>query len=186
MKTILDGIEEYLELERELGVRAVEFDRTLLDRGESPPSAAAVGLSAPPGMPVPARSPIPPPAGAEPSVADGYDFVFLHDKPLSAKGGEMMAKIITAMHRTADTAPVLVVPPLPKAKYYVVLGGLAMRKYFPGMSGAPGQWLKANDGKRLLVTFSPEYILRFPEATPAVKGFKRQMWDSLKTLMKKI
>ena len=124
---ILDGLEAELALARELGVRTVEIDRALL----VPPSASAAVRPPPP----PAPAPRPPAASAS-----AYAFVFLHDKPLSPAGAEMMAKIVAAMGKTAATAPVVVAPPLPKAKVYIVLGGLALKRWFPGLPGGrPGR-----------------------------------------------
>ena len=114
-----------------------------------------------------------------------YDFVFLHDRPLPPAGIEMMAKIVNAMGRTAETAPVVVEPPLPRARAYIVLGSYAMKKYFPGMKGEPGNWVKSADGRDVLITYSPMRILRFPTVTDAVMKMKREMWTSLKGVMQK-
>jgi len=109
-----------------------------------------------------------------------YPFVFFHDKPLSAAGIEMMAKIMTALGVSVDTAPIIIEPPVPKAKIYVVLGGLALKKFLPGKTGGPGEWIKTPAGRDAVVTYSPEYILRFKTVTPAVQKIKEDMWRSLK------
>lgn len=184
---ILDGLEAELALERELGVRTVEFDRALL---------AELGAKAPAGdarrvvedkrrETRDARQETEDKRRETPRDAK-LDFAFLHDRPLSPKGVEMMAKIITALGRTAETAPVIVAPPLPKAKVYVVLGGLALKKYFPALKGGPGQWVKTEGGEDVLVTYSPEYILRFGTVTPAVKKIKQDMWTSLKGVLQRV
>ena len=98
----------------------------------------------------------------------------------------MMAKIITALKRTAENAPIVVAPPVPKAKIVVVLGGRAMKKYFPDMKGEPGQWLKTPEGSDVLITYSPEYILRFGTVTPAVQKLKKAMWHSLKAVVQRL
>ena len=103
---ILDGLEAALELERELGVRTVEVDRGLLA-----PAPQAVASRPPPQVSAPSGTT----AGlktkdlgretrtgletrdARPAMGD---LVFLHDRPLSPKGVEMMAKIIPAMGKT--------------------------------------------------------------------------------------
>ena len=95
----------------------------------------------------------------------------------------MMAKILNAMGK-AD-APIVVVPPAPQAKVTVVLGGLALKKYFPGMRGEPGQWQMAPEGRDVLITYSPEYILRFGTVTPAVQKMKKDMWTSLKAVVQR-
>ena len=94
----------------------------------------------------------------------------------------MMAKIVTALGLTAETAPIVVEPPLPKAKIVVVLGGRALKRYFPELKGEPGMWIKQPEGRELLITYSPEYILRFPMVTPAVMTMKKAMWTSLKAV----
>ena len=96
----------------------------------------------------------------------------------------MLAKILTALGK--PDSPIVVVPPVPKAKVTVILGGLALRKYFPGMRGEPGQWQKTPDGRDVLITYSPEYILRFGAVTPAVKKIKEDMWRSLKAVKQRL
>jgi len=97
----------------------------------------------------------------------------------------MMAKIITAMGKTPESAPIVFTGELPKAKVYVVLGGNALKKWFPGLHAGPNTWL-THEGKTLLVTFSPEYILRFGEVTPTVKKIKAEMWNQLKAVVAKV
>jgi hypothetical protein len=148
---IIDGLEAELELERELGVRFVECDRSLLSApvpvSAVPVSAArqasqesvkpeqAAAVKRRPETEFAAASPVPPPSAG----AAAYDFVFLHDRALSAAGAEMIAKITGAMKRTPESAPLVTAAPLPQSRIYVVLGGNAMKKFFPGMRGAPGQ-----------------------------------------------
>ena len=198
MEYVLDGLEAELELERELGVRAVEIDRALL----SPPPAAAPAVRA--GVPPPAaaagRAGVPPPAAdirqpatvPEPQPANhaplstSLDFVFLHDRPLSPGGIEMMAKIVTAMKKTPESAPIVFNGERPAAKAYVLLGSGALRKWLPGVKGAPGEWVKDQAGNGYLVTYSPEFILRMGPPTPAVKEIKMKMWTSLKGVMQRV
>jgi len=174
---ILDGLEAELALERELGIRSVECDRSLLAvaqevkvKGEGEQG----NLSTP-------RSP----AASQPS-SSAYDFVFLHHRALPPNGVAMMAKIITAMGKTPETAPIVFTGDLPKARAYVVLGGNALRKWFPGTPGAPGQWADTAVAPNVLITYSPEYILRFGEVTPAVQKLKRDMWTSLKSVLQRL
>ena len=198
MEYVLDGLEAELELERELGVRAVEIDRALLS---PPPAAATTGRA---GVPPPAaaagRSGVPPPAAdirqpatvPEPQPANhaplstSIDFVFLHDRPLSQGGIEMMAKIVTAMKKTPESAPIVFNGERPAAKAYVLLGSGALRKWLPGVKGAPGEWVKDQAGNSYLVTYSPEFILRMGPPTPAVKEIKMKMWTSLKGVMQRV
>ncbi len=172
LEYVLDGLAAELELERELGVRSIECDRALLT---SSAKTSAI------------RGPAPQPivGGEKKSSTSVFDFVFLHDRRLSPGGVEMMAKAITALGKTDETAPIIIVPPLPKAKLYVVLGGLALRKFFPELRGEPGDWLKSTRGENVLVTYSPEYILRFSEVTPAVRKIKEEMWRNLKSILKR-
>ena len=152
VRTIIDGIEAELALERELGVRVVEIDRALLSpapaaaAGEAavPAPAAAAGEAAVPAPAAdirqPATAPEPPPTSHAP-LSTSLDFVFLHDRPLSPGGIEMMAKIVTAMKKTPETAPIIFTGERPEAKAYVLLGSGALRKWLPGVRGAPGEWV---------------------------------------------
>ena len=198
MEYVLDGLEAELELERELGVRAVEIDRALLshppaaspaDRAGVPPPAAAAGRSGvpPPAADIrqPATVPEPQPANHAP-LSTSIDFVFLHDRPLSPGGIEMMAKIVTAMKKTPESAPIVFNGERPAAKAYVLLGSGALRKWLPGVKGAPGEWVKDQAGNSYLVTYSPEFILRMGPPTPAVKEIKMKMWTSLKGVMQRV
>jgi len=178
---VLDGLEAALELERELGVRTVEIDRALLKVGEE---NATVDLQPRPLASVPLSPELKQSNNSNNQTI--LPLVFLHDRPLSEKGVEMMAKILTAMGRTDKDAPIVVAPPLPNAKIVVVLGGLALKKYFPGMRGEPGQWQKTPEGVDVLITYSPEYILRFATVTPAVQKIKQDMWRSLKAVVQRL
>ena len=181
---ILDGLEAELELERELGVRVIACDRTLLCEEEQVLRAPAKPSSSPPPSPDPPQA-APVGQGDETRKVNPH-FVFLHHAALSPKAVEMMAKIIGAMGETVESAPILFTGPLPKARVLVVLGGFALAKWFPSRKGAPGQWFRLDDGREVLVTYSPEYFLRFATITPAVQKMKRDMWLSLKALMQRI
>ena len=196
---ILDGLEKALELERELGVRTVELGpdgRKLLFGEPSANTPHPLTRTSAPSVPRP-----PSPSVVRVNRVDSVDrvgkqtfehssnsnikdLVFLHDRPLSEKGVEMMAKILTALGKS--DAPIVVTPPVPQAKVTVVLGGLALKKYFPGMKGEPGQWQKTPDGRDVLITYSPEYILRFGTVTPAVQKIKEDMWRSLKAVRQRL
>lgn len=195
---ILDGLEAALELERELGVRVVECDRSLLTPASRLPSNVSrlsgegletrdvrretrVGLETRDERPAANNRTI--------EQSNGRtipDLAFLHDRPLSPAGIEMMAKIIGAMKRTAENSPIVVEPPMPRAKVLVVLGGRALRKYFPEQKAEPGQWFRTPGGRDVLVTYSPEYILRFSTVTPAVQKLKQDMWRSLKAVVQRL
>ena len=208
---ILDGLEAALELERELGVRVVECDRSLLTPASRLPSNVSrlsgegletrdvrretrggletrdvrretrVGLETRDARPAANNRTI--------EQSNGRtipDLAFLHDRPLSPAGIEMMAKIIGAMKRTAENSPIVVEPPMPRAKVLVVLGGRALRKYFPEQKAEPGQWFRTPGGRDVLVTYSPEYILRFDTVTPAVQKLKQDMWRSLKAVVQRL
>lgn len=187
---ILDGLVEYLELERELGVRQVECDRALLPTAAKPAAVPGLKPATAAKSAVAAKMVVasePKPAGAEsakvrsiPSAV--YDFVFFHDRPLSEAGMAMMEKILTALGKDVSAAPIVIEPPVPRAKVYVVLGGLALKKFMPGKAGGPGDWVKTPAGRDALITYSPEYILRFKSVTPAVEKIKREMWQGLKSV----
>ena len=199
---ILEGLEAALELERELGVRSIELGpdgRKLLFGEPSANTPHPLTRTSAPSVP---RSPSPSFArDNRVNKVDGVDrvvnrtfehsndsnikeLVFLHDRPLSPKGVEMMAKILNALGR--PDAPIVIVPPVPKAKVTVVLGGLALKRHFPGMKGEPGQWQKTSEGRDVLITYSPEYVLRFGTVTPAVQKIKQDMWLSLKAVKQRL
>ena len=195
---ILDGLEAALELERELGVRVVECDRSLLTPASRLPSNVSrlsgegletrdvrretrVGLETRDERPAANNRTI-----EQSNGRTVPDLAFLHDRPLSPAGIEMMAKIIGAMKRTAENSPIVVEPPMPRAKVLVVLGGRALRKYFPEQKAEPGQWFRTPGGRDVLVTYSPEYILRFDTVTPAVQKLKQDMWRSLKAVVQRL
>ena len=195
---ILDGLEAALELERELGVRVVECDRSLLTPASRLPSNVSrlsgegletrdvrretrVGLETRDERPAANNRTI-----EQSNVRTIPDLAFLHDRPLSPAGIEMMAKIIGAMKRTAENSPIVVEPPMPRAKVLVVLGARALRKYFPEQKAEPGQWFRTPGGRDVLVTYSPEYILRFDTVTPAVQKLKQDMWRSLKAVVQRL
>lgn len=185
---ILDGLEKALELERELGVRVVEIDRGVI--GAEPvtapqPARVSSGSRSSSGSRNSSDSgEVAPQVIKQPNNQTILPLVFLHDRPLSEKGVEMMAKILTALGK--PDAPIVVAPPAPQAKVTVVLGGRALKKYFPGMKGEPGQWQKTPDGREVLITYSPEYILRFGTVTPAVQKIKQDMWLSLKAVKQRL
>lgn len=206
---VLDGLADYLALERELGVRAIEVDRALLgaaDRthgtqttqrtGKPTEKAEALSAATPKAEAAQAATPPPteakpmpaavksPPAAALPSraTAGPFDFIFIADKPLSPRAVEMMAKIIPAMGQTPETAPVVVSPPIPNARFFVFLGRAALAKYMPGLRGEENRWLKSPKGKDVLLVKSPEEIVRFTTVTPALKKMKQEMWLALKTV----
>ena len=175
---IVDGLEAELALERELGVRLVECDRALLKPLETVAAAPApVPVAA-----SPAQRPVTRPAQEQAL----YDFVFLHDRQLTAGGIEMMAKIAAALGRTLSTAPVVFEGDLPRAKAYIVLGANALKKWFPGLNAAPGQWVATAEAPNILVTYSPNYILRFAQVTDSVKEIKRNMWTAIKSVIQRI
>lgn len=179
--SILDALADALELERELGTRTFDIDRSLLAAPVSTLKAPVKAL-APASSAAAVERPAPLPAADRRS---DMSFFFVHDRPLSPKGEEMMTKIVAAMGKTRQTAPVVVEDSLPSAPVVVVLGSRALKRFFPGMRGSPGQWLKSSDGRDVLVSRSPDELLRFGEDTPAVKKMKWEMWQSLKTVVQR-
>ena len=188
LEYILDGLEAELALERELGVRVIECDRGLLAK---PAAGAAHGTNRTSGTSGTSGTSA---TGATGEVARAtgegaggqiLDFAFIHDRPLAPAESEMMGKIVAALGKTPETAPVVVAPPMPRAKAYVVLGGLALRKWFPGVNAAPGQWVPTALSPNVLVTYSPAYILRFGTVTPKVMQLKKDMWLSIKSVLRR-
>lgn len=195
---IIEGFEAALELERSLGVRSFQMDRSLLEplQENNIPLSQADSFKAPSAAQEPQQprkkvssveksEEVLSQTKSSPATASqtSYDFVFLHHRALSPKGNEMMAKIILAMNRTAQDAPVIIHAPAPNAKAYVVLGSLALKMFFPNEQALPGSWINLPSGAQALVTYSPEYILRFQDGAIAQREIKKKMWDSLKGVM---
>lgn len=198
LEYILDGLEAALALERELGVRSFELEEGLarvpgaerasgtFEPETAPVVAASVSASAD-GSARAARSTA---AASASASADGsaraarytaaVQMAFLHDRALDGAGAEMIAKITAALGFTPKEAPVVWDGALPDAKIYVVLGARALRQWLPTQHGSPGMWVEAGNKRPALVTYSPNYFLRFKEVTPAVKKIKAEMWQSLK------
>ena len=213
---ILDGLEAELALERELGVRVIECDRSLLRVNAS--RGGNGGCEAPsisPSTPIASHlaqtrhaaafaqtgeqvgrvevektTPVAKPVASVKPVEvakDGavYDLVFLHHAPLNAAGQEMMEKTIRALGYEVGDVPIVVEGKVPRAKVYVVLGGKAREKWMPGKFVAPGSWTNWKE-KKVYVTYSPVYILRFKTVTNEVMRIKTQMWSGLKSIVKSL
>ena len=210
---ILDGLEAELALERELGVRVIECDRSLL-RVSVAPRGGNGGCEAPsisPSTPIASHlaqtrhaaafaqtgeqvgraaveetTPVAKTKAVEVSK-DGavYDLVFLHHAPLNAAGQEMMEKTIRALGYEVGDVPIVVEGKVPRAKVYVVLGGKAREKWMPGTFVSPGSWTNWKE-KKVYVTYSPVYILRFKKVTNEVMRIKTQMWSGLKSIVKSL
>jgi len=206
---IMDGFAAALELERDLGIWVVECDRTLL-AAQAPRSAApaTVGRPAAPKprsatkaspAPVPPQpQPLPPiaqpvapplaprkPVAPNPAAPGEYDFVFLHDGPLSPRGAEIISKSLEKLGKAPESAPLITDGPIPKTKIAIVMGIKALKKWFPGVNAGPGQWLHMDSGGEAAVTFSPEKIVRFKEMTPALNDMKRGLWNTFKSAMQR-
>ena len=97
-----------------------------------------------------------------------------------------MVKIVQAMGRDPATAPVVVEPPIPKAKIYVFLGLASIRRYMPNLRVSENQWTVSPKGKPVLLVRSPEEILRYRTVTPTVKKLKQDMWLALKSILQRL
>ena len=92
----------------------------------------------------------------------------------------MMERIYAAMKLDVSRVRLVTEAPLPPADKVVVLGGLALKKFLPGVQCQPGSWVKAPwGGGHALVTYSPEYILRFSEGSREQLAAKRSLWAAL-------
>ena len=98
----------------------------------------------------------------------------------------MMSKIVVALGQTAETAPIAVAPPLPKARFYVFLGRRALLKYLPGARAEENHWFKTPKGLDALYVKSPEDIVRYTTVTPALQKMKQDMWRALKTVSQRL
>lgn len=199
---IIEAVEAELALERELGIRLVEFDRTLLEplpkKAENanalvetmrPESVRADGIDKIRNARIIAtRNPTPNESresiAKENAAFSGEvpEFAFLHDRPLVGEALQMIAKIVKGLDKNESTAPLAFAEPIPKAKSYVVLGSKALNKFFPGRLALPGQWIKGEKNEDILVTYSPNFVLRLQKDSPKQLKTKREMWNSLKSI----
>ncbi len=187
---VLDGLEAYLALERELGVEEVEVDPSLLESLTMPPAATETTPPAPNAPPRPvSKTPVRPVAATrgdalQPSraPATSVEFAFIHDGPLSEKSLAMMGKIIVALGSDERRSPIAVRPPLPKARLYVFLGQPTLRKFLPRVAVEENSWFRTPKGVEALLVKSPEEIVRFSTVTPALRKIKEDMWRALKTI----
>ena len=191
---ILDGLEAELALERELGNRVCEIDRSLLvdlgsdrvglgsDRVGIESGRVGIGSDRV-GIGSGSDTNHQPPATNHQSPATNHQpptLCFLHDRPPTAAGVDMMDKITSALKLEPSSVPVVDAPPMPKAKVYIILGSFALRKWFPGRNLSPGQHFRTDSGAEVFVTYSPNYILRYKVVTPALVKIKQSMWTTIK------
>ena len=186
---ILEGLAKNLELERELGGFAMEFDRDFLAKlPKEREGGCGSQISDLRSQSVVGRG-MEGTHGMEKSAATAnplYDYVFLHHAAITGPGVEMMAKLVTAMKKTPDAAPIVFTGEKPPAKIYVVLGTKALAKWYEGVSLAYGGWFK-DVGSEVLLVYSPEDIYRFGmNLSPAMIQKKREMWKSLQEAMRKV
>ena len=202
----MDGFEAALALERDLGIWIVECDRSLLaaqtpsavvsavGRSAAPQQRSAVKASSAPVAPQPlppVARPVAPPlaprtsASPNPAAPGEYDFVFLHDGPLSPLGAEIIQKSLERLGKTPESAPLITDGPIPNTKIAIVMGKPALRKWFPGVNAGPGQWVRMDSGGEAAVTFSPDFILRFSSEMPTTINMKRGLWNTFKSAMQR-
>lgn len=184
---ILEGLAKNLELERELGGFAMEFDRDFLAKLPKEREGGSQISDLRPQSAAPA-TPATPATFATPatSATTLFDYAFLHHGPITGPGVEMMAKLVTAMKKTPEAAPIVFTGEKPPAKIYVVLGTKALAKWYEGVSLAYGGWFK-DVGSEVLLVYSPEDIYRFgTNLSPAMIQKKREMWKSLQEAMRKV
>lgn len=179
LDAILGGFESALELERELGNRIVPCDRKLLapleEESSAPPPAKPRTTNHEPRATPP-----------EPRTAnhESRDILFVHHRPFTERAQALMDNIIKAMKLgEGQYQMVFGGGPLPPAKVCVVLGSNALVQIMPGGACQPGSWTKTPSGADALVTYSPEFILRFSEGSEGQKECKRKMWTSLKSAL---
>jgi hypothetical protein len=94
----------------------------------------------------------------------------------------MLGKIVAAVEGTSSSMPVVYEGELPDAKAYIVLGARALMKWFPSHTGIPGEKFTSPSGRTVLVTYSPEKILRYNVVTETVQNMKKAMWANIKSV----
>ena len=181
---ILDGLVEALELERELGVRAIEVDRTQLVEPPRQLEKPVQGQGAVPERQQVAAAPIQPKKSTSPRSRARV--VFIHDRPLASECAEMMEKIIRGLDLRPEEAPIVTDIPIPDAGIYVFLGARAIRRYMPNCKIGENCWGKSPKGKDMLLVRSPEEIVRFSGDEKLLEQLKRAMWRSLKGVQQRL
>ena len=183
---IFDQILENLELERELGTRAVEIDRALLvppvpEAPQSPPEHQA---SAP--EPERAAQPASASAPATSTSEKSCDILFLSGHKLSAAGVEAIRKTIEAMKKMRPGV-VACLNENRSAKILILLGADALKNRSSVTAHlVRGRWMVV-EGMPAMPTFSPDYIFsHFAEGTPGMQAAKRNMWDDVKAAMARL
>ena len=78
-----------------------------------------------------------------------------------------------------DASPLACSAPLPPARVYVFLGSAALRAFAPGLKAGMGELVTSPGGRRAIVTYSPEQMVRFA-SSPAVQKMKALTWKSFK------
>ena len=195
---ILEGLERALELERELGTRVVEIDRSLLafPPPEAPSAAVVAAKAAPPPQAGAAVArPRPAPAAVSASRAQpnpnapSSDLVIVAASPAELQGvaGELLLKMLGAIGRDLGSAPVEVAGPdlaqrvaARSPTIVVMLGRDACRALLPSQRIGKGEWV-AFGGALAAAIPSPAFMLRFYADKPAeLNKLKRDAWNTLK------
>ena len=188
---IFDQILENLELERELGTRAVEIDRALLVPPKvevAAPKTEAVAKESKVAVPkvevAPPKAEIASPK-AEVAAKVGCDILFLTAAGLSDAGMEAMRKIFAAMRKIRADVKVALDEDV-KAKVVVLLGADALRRHAPTQRLARGTWMDIG-GVPTITTFSPDFIFKnFQDGSPSMVRAKKEMWDEIKLAIGRI
>ena len=182
---IFDQILENLELERELGARTVEVDRTIL----APLAAEAPVVPPPQGSE--ARSPDAEIADArrvEPvGVASGdwCDILFLTGRDPSSEAMDALDKTFVAMKRIKTDLRICLNEER-KAKILVLLGSDALKKHHPTARPVRGAWI-ALAGTPAVMTFSPDYIFsHFQKGSARMNEAKKMMWNDIKSAVARL
>lgn len=180
---VLDALESVLALERELGARTVEMDRSLLRDGPPPElhPAASVKPAAAPARPIA-------PAGGTATAIASYAFIF--DRMPEGAVEEMVVKMMAAMKCPAGAIirveAAAAAKKRPNARIYVVMGSDARKIFMPSKPAARGLWTDV-DGVPTLVTYSPARLLRFYANDPEqLKKSKLEMWHDLQSAMARL
>ena len=201
---ILEGFERALELERELGTRVVEIDRSLLafPPPEIPSAASAAaksasqiqsGAAAAPSRPVLPAVPVPR-APSDPN-APSSDLVIVAASPAELQGaaGDLLLKMLGAIGRDLGSAPVEVAGPdlaqrvaARSPKIVVMLGRDACRALLPSQRIGKGEWV-AFGGALAAAIPSPAFMLRFYADKPEeLNKLKRDAWNTLKLVRERL
>lgn len=201
LDSILNALEAVLDLERELGKRTLEIDRSLLANGNNKQSTAAARQPRPPAAASAAtrhaadsKQDAETNAGKSRETREGrkvpsqrIPFTFLVDPPPALPDAvKMMDGIIAYMEKeTGFRAGMLTSGDAPAAKVLIAMGNRARNRWFKDEALSPGKIVRTKDGRLVAWTRSPEEVVRYG-SPKANKPLRVEMMKTFKSVQQRI